>query len=165
MNNRKILIFGNSGSGKSTLARKLAREHDLVHVDLDSVAWLEGQGDMPVRRLLNDSEKLLRSELQACSGWVVEGCYTDLLELLGNEATEIIFMNLSIEDCIANAKNRSWEPHKYPSKQAQDENLVMLIDWIQQYQIRTDTFSYAAHADFYQRFTKDKKTITSNLNS
>jgi adenylate kinase family enzyme len=33
----KLLIFGNSGSGKSTLAQRMSRDHDLAHLDLDSI--------------------------------------------------------------------------------------------------------------------------------
>lgn len=38
---------------------------------------------------------------------------TDLLKLVQAQSSEIIFMNLPIELCIANAKARPWEPHKY----------------------------------------------------
>jgi adenylate kinase family enzyme len=34
----KFAILGNSGSGKSTLAARLAQEHGLAHLDLDTVA-------------------------------------------------------------------------------------------------------------------------------
>ena len=79
------------------------------------------------------------------------------------QSTEIIFMNLPIESCISNAKARPWEPHKYKTKQAQDDNLAMLIDWIGQYSERNDTFSYAAHKQFYDGYHGHKKMITQNV--
>jgi len=72
-------------------------------------------------------------------------------------ATEVIYLNLSIATCIENEKPRPWEPHKYPSKQAQDKNLAMLVDWIGQYDKRLDTFSRSVHESPFQSF-KGKKT-------
>ena len=37
---KKIVIFGNSASGKSSLAKKLAKQDQLAHLDLDTLAWL-----------------------------------------------------------------------------------------------------------------------------
>lgn len=157
---RKILIFGNSGSGKSTLGRELAEGEDLAHLDLDTLAWLPGVP--PERALLDVSEKKIREFTETNDKWVIEGCYTDLLEMVGPEASEIIFMNLPVALCIENAKMRPWEPHKYPSKEAQDKNLEFLIDWIKQYVERTDVFSYSAHRDFYEAFERKKTMLTSN---
>lgn len=71
-------------------------------------------------------------------------------------------MNLPIKACISNAKNRPWEPHKYESKEAQDANLGMLIDWISQYEKREDVFSQAAHRKLYDEYRGTKRMYTSN---
>jgi hypothetical protein len=78
------------------------------------------------------------------------------------KCSEIIFMNLPIELCITNAKNRPWEPHKYESKAAQDANLAILIDWIAQYDQRTDTFSKLAHQQLYDEFAGKKTQYINN---
>lgn len=96
------------------------------------------------------------------AGRVVEGCYADLIELVLSHADELIFLDLPVEDCIANAKARPWEPHKYESREAQDANLNMLLEWIAQYNERTDTFSKAAHLDLYEKFDGPKTVFTSN---
>ncbi|WP_394173899.1 hypothetical protein [Thalassotalea litorea] len=79
-------------------------------------------------------------------------------------ADKAIFLNLSIEDCIDNAKQRPWEPHKYSSKLAQDENLPMLLDWIKDYESRTDTFSLASHQALYDSFSGEKVMYRQNIN-
>jgi hypothetical protein len=71
-------------------------------------------------------------------------------------------MNLDVESCIGNAKNRPWEPHKYPSKEAQDKNLSMLLNWISQYPEREDTFSKVAHENLYSGFKGSKRVVTKN---
>jgi adenylate kinase family enzyme len=157
---RKILIFGNSGSGKSTLAKKLCAANELAHLDLDTLAWKPTSP--PQRKPLSESEQEIAKFMGLNDGWVIEGCYADLLQMAVIQANEVIFMNLPVEICIANAKNREWEPHKYVSKSAQDANLSMLIDWIAQYPKRTDTFSLAAHQDLYIKYPGKKDMVTSN---
>lgn len=93
------------------------------------------------------------------SSWVIEGCYSDLLELLMPHATEIIFLNLDISLCIENAKNRPWESHKYNTKKEQDDNLNMLIDWIKTYNNRNDVFSYQSHMGLIIIFKVNKECI------
>lgn len=157
---KKLLIFGNSGSGKSSLAKNISETEDIPHFDLDTVAWLDS--DPPQRMPLDCSFRELQAFTVENESWVIEGCYTDLLELLSPQANEIIFLNLPAELCIENAKNRPWEPHKYDSKKAQDEKLSMLLLWIAQYNNRHDTFSLTSHLSFYENFKGTKKMHTTN---
>ena len=157
---KKILIFGNSGSGKTTLAIRISASENIAHLDLDTLAWLP---TVPPKR---ESLELSREKIQAFTSknksWVIEGCYSDLLEIIRSEVTEIIYLNLPVELCIENAKNRPWEAHKYKNKEAQDENLNMLIDWISEYIKRDDEFSYKSHMQFYNSFEGKKSMIKQN---
>ena len=157
---RRIVIFGNSGSGKSTLARELGEAEKLAHLDLDTIAWMPTSP--PARKPINEAKVEIDAFLNSNSQWVVEGCYSDLLEIVIPEASEIIFLNLPVETCIANAKRRPWEPHKYESKEAQDSNLQMLISWIAQYPDRDDTFSMSSHKALYDGYEGKKTMYTSN---
>lgn len=157
---KSVLIFGNSGSGKSTLASTLCRAHGLAHMDLDSIAWLPSTP--PERAPLDASKTEIEAFVEANDGWVIEGCYTDLLEMARPHAEEVIFLNLPVDLCIENARNRPWEPHKYGSKAAQDRNLAMLIDWISEYSSRDGVMSHRAHKAFYEQFTGRKTEIRSN---
>ena len=156
----RTIIFGNSASGKSSLARKLCQQFNAAHLDLDTVAWLPDSP--PQRRCLSDSGDLISKFVNANPHWVIEGCYSDLMQSLLPHITDMVFMDLSIGDCIDNAKSRPWEPHKYPSKQQQDDNLAMLIDWIAQYSQRNDTFSLLSHQQLFATFNGEKQRITSN---
>ena len=157
---RKVLIFGNSGSGKSTLAKNICSTEDISHLDLDILAWKPIAP--PERKPLKESETEISSFINSNESWVIEGCYSDLLEIALPFSSEVIFMNLPVEICIENAKNRPWEPHKYDSKEAQDNNLKMLIGWISQYSERNDTFSELAHNRLYERFSGKKNMVTIN---
>jgi len=155
---RRVLIVGNSGSGKSTLAAELARSHGLAHLDLDPLAWLSTTP--PARVPLEEAERHIRAFTAEHTQWVVEGCYADLLELLRNEANELVFLDLPVAQCQANARCRPFEPHKYASKQAQDENLAMLLSWIADYPEREGVLGRAAHLALYEAFVGKKEQRT-----
>ena len=157
---KKILIFGNSASGKSTLAKTLSKQQGLAHLDLDTLAWLPESP--PQRCPLEYSQREILNFIHTENCWVIEGCYSDLLSFAIEFSTEVIFMNISILNCINNARNRPWEPHKYVSKNEQDKNLEMLIDWITDYKVRTDTFSHVSHQKLFDAFKGKKTMLTEN---
>lgn len=152
----RILLFGNSGSGKTTMARALAAEHRLVHLDLDSVAWVTPG----VRRDSAESIAEIAEFLDAHEGWVIEGCYADLMDPILSTATEVRFLNPGVERCIANCRGRPWEPDKYPSKEDQDAKLTFLLDWVRDYETRDDEYSLRSHRALFDRFRGPKREIT-----
>lgn len=164
---QKILIFGNSASGKSTLASALSEQRGLAHLDLDSLAWEapESPDATPIRRDLLASIEDMNAFDSRHDQWVIEGCYADLLEAMCAYASDLIYLKLPIEQCVRNAQKRPWEPHKYVSKDAQDANLAMLIDWIRQYETREDTFSEAAHQALFDDFQGQKHMLTTAVSA
>lgn len=156
---RKVIIFGNSSSGKTTLAKKLNKE-GLAHLDLDLHAWVTDPE--LARKPIEDSRKIILQFIAENNSWVIEGCYSDLIEIALSFSTEIVFMNLPVDQCIQNAKNRPWEPHKYASKEAQDKNLDMLLNWISQYPEREDVLSKSMHEKLYTQYQGKKVMVTTN---
>lgn len=155
----RYVVLGNSGSGKSTLAARLARAHDLAHLDLDTLAWLPTEP--PSRRPLADSTRAIDELVAAHDRWVIEGCYADLIEATLARCTRLVLLDPGVDACIANARARPWEPHKYSSRAAQDANLDMLIAWIRAYDTRADVFSRAAHRALFDAFAGDKVELAS----
>jgi len=143
----KIVIFGNSGSGKSTLAKALANLQQAAHLDLDVIAWESAQPG--IRARFGESKHALMQFIENSRGWVIEGCYADLLREAAVYCTEMIFLNSEIEVCVENCRARPWEPHKYESREAQDANLQMLIEWVRDYETREDEFSLREHRKLF----------------
>ena len=154
----RILIFGNSGAGKSTLAKSLAGENALAHLDLDVLAWEKAA--QPARRALAPSRTDLEAFTFAHEGWVIEGAYADLLSLLLDDCSELVFLNPGVDACIENCRSRVWEPHKYPDKAAKDRNLAMLIDWVREYETREDEYSLSSHRWLFDRFNGVKREFS-----
>lgn len=152
----RILIFGNSGSGKSTLAKHIAKQYNFAHLDLDPLAWSTAIDGAPLRADLSEVACSIDDFTNEHEEWVIEGCYGNILSLLIKKATTMLFLDLPIETCIAHAKQRPWEPHKYESKASQDANLEMLIEWIQEYPNRTCDLSKISHSKLYNAFQGTK---------
>jgi hypothetical protein len=89
--------------------------------------------------------------------WVIEGCYGELVEAASGHCTELAFLNPGLETCLAQNKKREWEPHKYPSKEAQDAMLEQLQVWVAGYYQRQDQWSYHAHRRIFDSFTDRKR--------
>jgi adenylate kinase family enzyme len=156
----RIVVTGNSGAGKSTLAARLAREHGLAHLDLDTVAWEPGVTP-PSRAALATSRAALDAFAAANPAWVIEGCYADLIELAARRSTLLVFLDPGVEACQAHCRARPWEPHKYPTEEAQDANLPMLLAWVADYETRTDEFSRRRHQEVFDAFSGAKHHHTS----
>ena len=154
----RILIFGNSGAGKSALAQGLAGSLELAHLDLDTLAWETAAP--PARRALATARVDLENFTAANEGWVIEGAYADLLSLLLDECSELIFLNPGVEVCIRNCRARQWEPHRYPDKNTQDRNLTLLLDWVRDYETRDDVYSLSGHRWLFDWFSGVKREFT-----
>lgn len=159
-----LVVFGNSGSGKSTLAGRLAKRFTIAHLDVDTLAWLpQGSPEEEIQRApLSGSMAGINAFMHTQQNWLIEGCYSDLLEQVLPVASHLVFMDLPITTCIENANNRPWEPHKYASPEAQDAQLDLCINWIGQYEIRQDSFSHSAHQRLFATFLGPKVRLTEN---
>ncbi len=151
----RILIFGNSGSGKTTLARELASSLSIPYLDLDEITW--DPAAFAVRRALQASMAALAEFIAAHPGWVIEGCYGDLIEKLVPHCSEMHFLNPGVEACVANCRKRPWEPAKYAAPADQDARLDQLIAWVRQYETRDDEFSLQRHRMIFDAFQGVKR--------
>jgi adenylate kinase family enzyme len=158
---KRFLLIGNSGSGKSTLAARLARAHGSPHLDLDVLAW-EPRVVPPKRRAVDGSARDIAAFMdanEASGGWVIEGCYADLAEVAATRCTSLVFLNPGVDACVANARARPWEPHKYATREEQDAGLEFLIGWIGDYATRRDVFGLSAHRAVFEGFAGPKEEL------
>lgn len=150
----RIVILGNSGSGKSTLARWLAATSGAALLDLDTVAWQPG--NIAVPQAPDVAAAQVRDFCAVNAKWVVEGCYAALVAATFAQSPRLVFLNPGEARCVANCLARPWEPHKYRSKQEQDERLDFLLSWVRQYYSRSGDMSLAGHRACFDAYDGPK---------
>ena len=72
----KVILLGNAGAGKSTLSRLMIAKQPAVQLALDDVAF----GGGTERRPLQGSIEVMRHWISGRSNWIIEGCYSDIIE-------------------------------------------------------------------------------------
>jgi adenylate kinase family enzyme len=154
----RIAIVGNSGSGKSTLARELAEVHSLASLDLDSIVW--EQGKIAVLRSTAAAQVDLDAFCGAHGRWVIEGCYGNLMRRVLGHQPALLFLDPGVAACLANCRNRPWEPQKYASREEQEAMLEYLLGWVEEYYSRNDTLSLADHQTLFEAYTGSKRRLT-----
>lgn len=157
----RVAVIGNSGSGKSTLASWISSRFEVPSFDLDTAAWVPGQ--VAVARPASEAAADVRSFCSSHDAWVVEGCYTGLINVALEFSPLLLFMNPGAERCLENCLLRPWEPHKYRSKQEQDTHLEFLLAWVREYYSRNDDMSLAAHRECFEKYAWKKRELTERL--
>lgn len=148
----KIVLLGNTGAGKSTMAKRLIGSKKIARLSLDEIAWNEGAE----RRPLPESIALLNGFLNQNDQWIIEGCYGDLIEAVLPHCDELRFLNPGIEVCVVHCCQRPWEPEKFESLQAQQSMLSSLINWVKEYESRSDEYGLQRHRELFNAFTGRK---------
>lgn len=149
----RVCVLGNSGAGKSTYARRLGAPV----LELDSIYWKPHQVAVP--RPAESVREDLAVFIASNDTWVIEGCYADLIDEAARACDELVFLNPGVDACVANAKRRPFEPHKYDRPEEQAKRLAFLIDWIRAYPERTDSTGYAAHRRVFDGFAGRKREV------
>ena len=153
----KIVLLGNAGAGKTTMAKQLMGEQAIAHLSLDQIAWNQSV----TRKPLAESITLLENFIEIHDQWIIEGCYGDLVEAALPHCDELRFLNPGVNVCIAHCRQRPWEPDKFSSPEAQQSMLTTLIDWVKDYESRTDEFGLKRHREIFETFTGNKREYQS----
>ena len=99
----RILITGNSGSGKTWLGERLSERLTVPLVRLDDVYWQDAYGGKERDKQVVFDEV---AERATEGSWVMEGVYGWLLPAALPRATEFIFLDLPLDECLDNVRRR-----------------------------------------------------------
>lgn len=99
---RRVMVVGTSCSGKTALARRLASILDLPHLELDALHWGPEWTPAPAQRF---RAEVLR--LSGRDGWVADGNYSRVRDILLARATCVIWLNYDLPVVLARALRRT----------------------------------------------------------
>lgn len=85
---RRVMVVGTTGSGKSTLAGRLAARLGVPHVELDALRHGPGWTEVP-----DEQFRPLVAAAVAVDGWVVDGNYDSVRDLVLPRATDVIWLD------------------------------------------------------------------------
>jgi adenylate kinase family enzyme len=86
---RRISVVGCSGSGKTTFAAALAAALGVPHLELDSVFHQPGWQPLP-----REEFRAVVGEFIVGDGWVVDGNYGSVREMIWQRADTVIWLDL-----------------------------------------------------------------------
>jgi adenylate kinase family enzyme len=86
---RRVSVVGNSSSGKSTLASELADILDVPYVELDAEFHQPGWQELPRDQFRDRVRSLVDGD-----GWVVDGNYSAVREIVWDRADAVVFLDL-----------------------------------------------------------------------
>lgn len=86
---RRVSVVGVSGAGKTTLGRRLGERLDVPSVELDSIFHQPGWQELPT-----DEFRRRVAEVVAGDGWVVDGNYSAVRDLVWERADTVVWLDL-----------------------------------------------------------------------
>lgn len=88
----RISVIGTSGSGKTTLARQIAQWFIIPHIELDALHWEPNWVEVP-----DDVMRDRVSQALSCSTWVVDGNYSQVLDIVWSQAETLVRLDVWLD--------------------------------------------------------------------
>jgi adenylate kinase family enzyme len=101
---QKILILGSGGAGKSTLARELEKILNIEIIHLDALYWRVGWVETA-----KDKWQIIIQDLIQHESWIMDGNYTNTLDLRLSVADTGIFLDFPRLLCLFRVIQRRWQ--------------------------------------------------------
>jgi adenylate kinase family enzyme len=147
---RRTLIIGNAGSGKTWLAGQLAALSGLPVIHLDDLRWTPGQYGKPRDNQLVMDEVARAAEAEA---WLMEGVFGWLAKVAIGRATQLIWLDLPEDECLANVRARGIQGG------GSDADFEALLTWVGEYRLRDNSSCFAAHLQLFEAFEGTKARL------
>ncbi len=146
---QRIVILGNSGSGKSYLALQLSSKLGYEIFYFDIYFWEPGGFNK------KRPAEVVHSEIKQHSlkeEWIMEGVFGDLAATALQNATTLIFLNKSWDECRAALLERGSESSKQLDLVSAENSFQELLIWAEAYTRRENSRSLKGHSKLYADF-------------
>ena len=101
---QRISVIGTSGSGKTTLARQIVQWLTIPHIELDALHWEPNWVEVP-----NDVMRDRVSQALSCSAWVVDGNYSQVLDIVWSQAETVAWLDYSLPVIMSRLMQRTFQ--------------------------------------------------------
>jgi adenylate kinase family enzyme len=98
----RMLVVGTTCSGKTTFARRLSGQVGVPHIELDALYWLPEWRPRPPEEFY-----ALVEDAIAGDGWVVDGNYSAVRDLVWPRATMVVWLNYSLPRVLSRGLRRT----------------------------------------------------------
>lgn len=121
----KIIVLGCPGSGKSTFSKKLHEVTQLPLIHLDNIWWKRDRSHISREEFDRKLGEILQGDK-----WIIDGNYSRTYEVRFKACDTVIFLDLSVEECMSGIKERVGKKRSdIPwTEQELDPELVKLVD-------------------------------------
>ena len=92
----RVAVVGTSGSGKTTFSRKLAARLGVPQIELDALFWLPDWEEPD----LADFRAKVEAAIGDDGGWVVDGNYSRISDLVLGRANTVVWLDLPLRTCF-----------------------------------------------------------------
>lgn len=140
---QRTLIIGNGGSGKTWLAGELCDLLGLAAIHLDDLRWEPGQYGKARDNQLVVDEVVRAAQAEA---WLMEGVYGWLAKAVIPRATQLIWIDLPEDECLANVRARGIQGG------GSEADFQALLQWVGEYRLRNNSSCFAAHLQLFEAF-------------
>ncbi len=147
---RRTLIIGNGGSGKTWLARQLAELSGIPTIHLDDLRWTPGQYGKA-----RDNQVVMDDVARAAEAdaWLMEGVFGWLAKVAMPRATQLVWLDLPEDDCLANVRARGIQGGGSAA------DFEALLTWVGEYRLRNNSSCFAAHLKLFEAFDGTKARL------
>lgn len=159
---QRIVIIGNSGSGKSYLAKQLASLLDVKVIHFDEHFWEPGGFNKKrPSEIVHEEIKLFSHDQK----WIMEGVFGDLASTALANATTLIFLDKSWEECETALTKRGSESSKQLDPIEAEKNFQELLIWAKAYWDRENSRSRKGHHQLCFNFNGKKIILKDRTDS
>jgi hypothetical protein len=148
----RVLILGNSGSGKCWLSQEFGKRLGTTAIDLDTIHWEPGGFEVARDK---DAARAMVRRIASREVWIIEGVYGWLAREAVSRGTALIWLDISIEECVHNLRVRG----PYPG--SDERSFAALLIWAAAYQERETSSSSMGHERLFSAFHGWKRHIYS----
>ena len=156
----RITIIGYSGGGKTTLAKKIAREFNIPHQQIDRI-WFGSNGHKAeteadkeaVRRIIETRV----AEFASQEAWVSDGFYSRAQSLMADRADFVVVIELPLWKRLLN----HWK--RILRKEDRHPEVSRVQDFCHSLEIIKRTFTFKPKLESFKEQYKEKVVVLKNF--